>query len=184
MTTVFIGGSRRISRLNDQIRSKLAEIVDRKLQILIGDANGADRAVQAQLAEWRYSHVTICFVGSKPRNNEGDWPLLRVETPRGLKGFEFYSVKDKQMASQADCGLMLWDGESRGTLANVVNLVREDKPVAVYVSRQRKFMNARTTADVEKLGAGAVHGEPEASQSELPLGVPHKPTKRSRRRTA
>ena len=184
MKTVFIGGSRRISRLNDQIRSKLAEIVDRRLQMLIGDANGADRAVQAQLAEWHYSHVTIYFVGLKPRNNKGDWPLLRVETPKGVKGFEFYSMKDKQMAREADCGLMLWDGESRGTLANVINLVSEDKPVAVYVSKQRRFVNVRTPADVGRLAAGGTHDDPEALQSELPLGVPQKPKRKPRRRTA
>lgn len=111
MKKVFIGGSRRISKLNDQIRSKLAEIVDRELEILIGDANGADRAVQAQLAAWKYPRVSVYFVGPKPRNNVGCWPLLHVETPKGLKGFDFFSAKDKRMAREADCGLMLWDGE-------------------------------------------------------------------------
>jgi len=185
MKTVFIGGSRRISRLNDQIRSKLAEIIDRQLQILVGDANGADRAIQTQLAEWHYPHVTVYFVGSRPRNNEGAWPLLRVPTPKGLKGFDFYSVKDRQMAIEADCGMMLWDGESRGTLANVMNLVRDEKPVAVYISKQRRFVSARTPAEVDTLGIRSA--EPsiaEAMQSELPLGIPRKPARKHRRRTA
>lgn len=137
----------------DQIRSKLAEIVDRELEILIGDANGADRAVQAQLAAWKYPRVSVYFVGLRPRNNVGYWPRLHVETPKGLKGFDFFSAKDKRMAREADCGLMLWDGESRGTLANVMNLVGEEKPVAVYVSKQRRFMNARTPADIDTLNA-------------------------------
>lgn len=185
MKTVFIGGSRRMSRLNDRIRSKLAEIVDRQPQILVGDANGADRAVHAQLAEWNYSHVTIYFVAPKPRNNVGAWPLLRVSTPKGLKGFEFYSVKDKRMASEADCGLMLWDGESRGTLANVVNLVREDKPVAVYVSKLRRFVNAHTSADVDTLAVlSKAESTTDVVQSELPLSEPHKPVGKHRRRTA
>lgn len=48
-STVFIGGSRRISRLNDMIRERLDLIVNKKLQVLLGDANGADKAVQAYL---------------------------------------------------------------------------------------------------------------------------------------
>lgn len=151
MKKVFIGGSRRIPRLNAQIRAKLTEIVERKLHILIGDANGADRAVQAQLAEWGYPNVTIYFVGAKPRNNEGTWPVLIVPAPERAKGFAFYEAKDRQMARDADCGLMIWDGESRGTLSNVTNLVRGAKPVAVYVSKQRRFVNVRSIADLRAL---------------------------------
>jgi hypothetical protein len=36
------------------------------------------------------------------------------------------------MAAQATVGLMLWDGESRGTLLNVLRLVAQGKPVVVY----------------------------------------------------
>lgn len=184
MKKVFIGGSRRISKLNDQIRSKLAEIIGREFEILIGDANGADRAVQAQLAAWQYPRVTVYFVGVKPRNNVGRWPLLHVETPKGVKRFEFFSAKDKRMAREADCGLMLWDGESRGTLANVVNLVSEEKPVAVYVSKRRRFMNARTSADIDILNACGTPHESQVLQPGLQLEVSHKAARKRRRRTA
>jgi hypothetical protein len=38
------------------------------------------------------------------------------------------------MAETADYGLMLWDGKSKGTVNNVVNLSRDHKPVVVYVA--------------------------------------------------
>ena len=47
------------------------------------------------------------------------------------------------MAKEADYGLMLWDGRSRGTLTNVVHLVREGKPVVVYIARDRSFHTLR-----------------------------------------
>lgn len=186
MTTVFIGGSRRLARLNEQIRAKLAEIADRRLRILIGDANGADRAVQSQLAEWGYSNVTVYFVGSKPRNNEGGWPLLKVSAPSRSKGSEYYAAKDKAMAQEADCGLMIWDGESRGTLSNVRNLIREEKPVAVYVSKQRRFVNVLIASDLRSLGADAEDGTTKVGneQPELPLGIPMKTPRKRRHRTA
>ena len=49
MTAVFIGGSRRISRINVDVRARLDRIVENRLPILIGDANGADKAVRPEI---------------------------------------------------------------------------------------------------------------------------------------
>ena len=54
MTTVFIGGSRAVSRLNATIRERLDDLVDKKCQMFIGDANGADKAVQQYFAARDY----------------------------------------------------------------------------------------------------------------------------------
>ena len=42
---VFIGGSRKISRLNDSLRKRIEQMIQKNLQILLGAANGADKAV-------------------------------------------------------------------------------------------------------------------------------------------
>ena len=52
------------------------------------------------------------------------------------------------MAKAADYGLMLWDGESRGTLANIMTLVKEQKRVVVYISPAKSFYTLRDTADL------------------------------------
>lgn len=151
MKTVFLGGSRQISRLNDVIRRRLEEIVRRQMHVVVGDANGADRALQRQLAEWRYPAVTVYFVGKQPRNNEGGWPTREIATPSGLRGAEFYAVKDRQMTGDAEYGFMLWDAKSRGTLANIERLVEEKKPVAVYLGPARKVINVKSPAELEGL---------------------------------
>ena len=51
MKRVFIAGSRRLSRLPSEVRQRLDEMIRRGLSILVGDANGADKAVQAYFAE-------------------------------------------------------------------------------------------------------------------------------------
>lgn len=165
MIRVFLGGSRKVSRLNDTIRKRLEEIVCREMQVLVGDANGADRALQAQLADWGYPHVTVYYVGKAPRNNVGLWPTKWIETPRGAKGFDFYSTKDRAMAEDAECGLMLWDGNSRGTLANVESLANSGKPVAVYVSTSRRFKNVRSALDLRALTGDSVADPPLADRS-------------------
>jgi len=175
MKTVFLGGSRHISRLNDDIRRRLDEIVQKKMRVVVGDANGADGAMQRQLAEWRYPSVTVYYVGSHPRNNEGRWPTKQVSTPPKLRGAEFYAIKDRRMTEDAECGFMLWDGKSRGTLANVERLIEENKPVAVYVAPARKVVNVASRDDIGELrslaAAPSTRRAPrDSKQQELLLG--------------
>jgi hypothetical protein len=190
MKRVFLGGSRKVSRLNDGIRKRLEDIVRRELQVLVGDANGADKAMQRQLADWGYSQVLVYFVGSAPRNNEGGWATRHVPTPPGVRGFDFYSVKDRAMAESSECGLMLWDGESRGTLANVRALAEAGKPVAVYVAPERRFVNVLSMSDYAALAAredtDARSPVDSASreQTAFDLPLPHHPARRSRRNAA
>jgi len=188
MNHVFLGGSRKVSRLTDPIRERLQEIVQRKMHIIIGDANGADKAMQRQLAEWGYPNVVVYFVGLQPRNNEGDWPTYHVATPPRARGFDFYSVKDRVMAEAAECGFMLWDGESRGTLANVERLAEVSKPVAVYFSPGRRFINVLSSSDIGRLlSEKAFAPAPNNSTSgdlQTALELPERTHRRKQRRTA
>jgi hypothetical protein len=45
MSTVFIGGSRHITRLSDHVKERLNNIVGSGFLIIVGDAAGADKAV-------------------------------------------------------------------------------------------------------------------------------------------
>lgn len=42
MKMVFIGGSRRLSKINKDIRQRIDNIINNRYTILIGDANGID----------------------------------------------------------------------------------------------------------------------------------------------
>jgi hypothetical protein len=55
------------------------------------------------------------------------------------------------MAVEADYGLMLWDGESRGTLTSIVDLVRQGKPVLVYLAPDRSFLTLKEPEDLAQL---------------------------------
>ncbi len=55
------------------------------------------------------------------------------------------------MASEADVGLMLWDGQSAGTIVNVARMVAVNKPVVVYVSLRKDFSTIRSHSDLEAL---------------------------------
>lgn len=139
-TKIFIAGSRRLSRLNTDVKRRIDNIVDKGFTVIVGDANGVDKAVQQYLSSRNYTNVVVFCMEGGCRNNVGDWPIrtIRAADP-GRRDFAYYSTKDRALTEEADYGLMLWDGKSRGTLTNVVDLVRRGRPVVVYVAPAKEF---------------------------------------------
>jgi hypothetical protein len=151
-TKVFIAGSRRLSRLNHDVRRRLDTIVDKGFPVILGDANGVDKAVQQYLSSKSYRNVLVFCMDSGCRNNVGGWPtrtITAVDPQR--RDFEYYSAKDRAMSEAADYGLMLWDGRSRGTLTNIVHLVRKGKPVVVYVAPESSFYTLRQSSQLAEM---------------------------------
>lgn len=105
------------------------------------------------------------------RNNVGNWPTREVAAPRGAKGFDYYSLKDRAMAGAAEYGLMLWDGKSKGTVNNVVNLSRDHTPVVVYVEPTRQFRTIKSLRRSQRSSGPRRFGQRERIVSELHLKV-------------
>jgi hypothetical protein len=175
MTSVFIGGSRAVSRLNGTILSKLDELVGRQCLILVGDANGADKAVQQHLASRGYEHVLV-YCMDECRNNLGNWPTTNVTSPSSRRDFAYYAAKDKAMAQDAKCGIMLWDGKSKGTLNNIQELIRRGKKTLVYLAAERAFHKIVTerdlTALLERCDPNAVRRAQQTISAKLPAQLP------------
>jgi hypothetical protein len=137
--------------LNEDVKDRAANIVAEGLQVLVGDANGADKAIQKFLVEKDYSNVVVFFAGTVCRNNLGKWPTNPVRVNRSERDFRFYAAKDLAMSEAADYGFMIWDGESQGTVNNILNLLERGKRVVVYVSPQREFLTLKTSSDAGDL---------------------------------
>ena len=144
MSKVFIGGSRRILRLDEQVTRRIDRIVEKRLPVLVGDANGIDKAVQEYLRGKGYGLVEVFCSGESCRNNVGGWPVRAVPVSGKPRGFAFYATKDRAMAEEAAFGLMVWDSESVGTLMNVLRLVRRHKKVVVYVHPEGEFVELKS----------------------------------------
>ena len=149
--TVFVGGSRRISRLNDTIRSRADNIVHQKLKVVIGDANGADKAMQQHFAAKDYKNVVVYCMGKRCRNNLGSWPTRYIYAERNRKDFAYYATKDLEMAKEASGGFMIWDGKSKGTLNNIQNLMDMGKKTLVYFAPEKAFHKLSSQQDLEDL---------------------------------
>jgi hypothetical protein len=147
MTKVFIGGSRRVSRLNEEVWRRLDKIIEQGFPVVVGDANGADKAVQKYLHSRGYDRVEVFCTNGECRNNIGNWPMRAVAAPKGWKGFRFYAAKDQSMAEEASVGLMIWDERSIGTLTNMFRLVSQHKKVVVYTTSSRQFSTLTDESD-------------------------------------
>jgi adenine-specific DNA-methyltransferase len=181
VTRVFIGGSRHITRLEDDVRRRLDRIVEKGLPVVIGDANGADKAVQRYLREQKFERVEVYCADESPRNNAGGWPVRVIRPGHARRDFDYYATKDRAMAAAATVGLMVWDGQSRGTLMNVLRLADRNKPVVVYVQPRKGFVDVRTRSDISALLAEldretARRLQADAAAEGLGQGVADQPT--------
>jgi hypothetical protein len=133
--------------MNVELSRRLDNIIQKEMRILVGDANGFDRAAQSYLAEQGYRAVRVYCTSGICRNNIGDWPIQAVEYEGHDRGLEFYTAKDDAMLSDADYGLFAWDGKSKGTLRNICKMAERGRPSAVYISRKKKFVITRNAQD-------------------------------------
>jgi hypothetical protein len=124
------------------------------------------------------------FSAGSGRNNIGGWPQRKVHLDRPRRDFAYYAAKDVAMAQAAKCGVMLWDGRSKGTLHNILNLIRAGKKTLVYFAPDKSLFKLQGEADLRALlarcdprdieraehGLAALH--PHALQDRLPLPSP------------
>ncbi|RPI78090.1 MAG: hypothetical protein EHM45_06720 [Desulfobacteraceae bacterium] len=153
MIKIFIGGSRNISKLNTDIKDRIDNIMQKEYTIFVGDADGVDKCVQEYLFENNYGNVRIFCMSNGCRNNIGHWEINQIHSNGAgkKKDFHYFAIKDLEMAREADYGFMIWDGKSKGTLNNVLNLLNDNKKALVYFSSSKEFFNLASFGDCEKL---------------------------------
>ena len=153
MSKILFGGSRSVSRVGAQVQAEVNKILTRGHEVIIGDANGADLALQTLLADRGYGNVTVYCSGDVCRNNLGNWKITAVPTGRKRLDFDHYAQKDARMADQADYGLFIWNGKSRGTLNTIRMLLERGRPARVYLSPRQRFVTLKTERDLEGIMA-------------------------------
>jgi len=137
---VFIAGPRAVSKLNKAVEERLFNIYNNNFTVLVGDANGVDKTIQNYFNNLNYKNVIVFASEGKARNNLGYWKIENVSVSEKLKGFDYYAQKDVEMAKNADYGFMIWNGKSKGTLNNIINLILENKKVLIYFLPENKFV--------------------------------------------
>lgn len=133
---------------------RIASVLANGHAVVVGDADGADAAVQRRLRDAGASAVTVFCSAGRCRANLGVWPLREFSPPPGARGFQVHAAKDRGMALAADFGLMVWDGRSFGTLLNVLRLCRAGKPCVVIEASPPRTRTFRSMADWDAILQG------------------------------
>jgi hypothetical protein len=55
------------------------------------------------------------------------------------------------MAEEADCGLMVWDTKSTGTLSNVIELLKRKKNSVVFINKNKEFVIVKSPEHLDTL---------------------------------
>lgn len=151
MTTVFIAGSISINHLHKNVQERIGKIVCSGLDVVVGDADGADTSIQKCLRDYKAVKVTVYCTGNVPRNNVADWPVHNVYSKAKAGSRAYFTAKDLEMARKSDYGLMIWDCKSTGTLSNVIELLREKKKSVVFVNKSSDFVNVSSKSGLGHL---------------------------------
>jgi hypothetical protein len=136
---VALAGSIKLSVLPQEVIEQLNHWIESDCNFLVGDAPGADTAFQAYLLQADYKSVKIYTSTDEIRTNSGCWDSEIIDSGLKSNGHARHSAKDRHMTQLAESGLMLWDGQSVGTLANIIDLLRQGKDCFVYVTTENSF---------------------------------------------
>ncbi|MDQ9948646.1 MULTISPECIES: hypothetical protein [Acinetobacter] len=139
MKKIFIAGSISIKNLDESVTKRIDKMMHQGYEIILGDADGIDKAVQNYLSIQEYRNVIVYHSGMKVRNNLGNWPTKSIATKYRSGTRDFFTAKDIALANDADIGVMLWDKKSTGTLKNIIELIKQHKKVTVFLQQEKKF---------------------------------------------
>lgn len=151
MCKVFISGSMRIKKLDENILKRINNIIHSQYEIIVGDASGVDSSIQQHLLNNEFNMVRVYCSGARARNNLGSWKTKNIYSNEKAGTRAFFTAKDLEMAKDCDYGFMIWDTKSTGTLSNAIELLKKEKTSLVYVNKERKFITVKNVTDLEEL---------------------------------
>ena len=148
---VVLGGSRKLAYMPEEVMSRLETFMEKNAEFLVGDAPGIDSKFQEILKNSGYKKVTVLSSADQVRNNLGNWVTRLIDSGLKSKSAARHTAKDRVMTSEAETGVMIWDKESAGTLANVIDLVNSGKSCLMYIAGDNELIEIDNQSTLEAL---------------------------------
>lgn len=116
---VVISGSRSLTTLPDEAKAKIDAFIARGVNFNVGDAYGIDLLVQQYLVSKGVKNVRVWYSTTKGlRNCIGGYQLEPVNGN--------YIVRDTKMHQACSESLVIWDGQSKGSKANIGRVAKTE----------------------------------------------------------
>lgn len=158
---VFICGSISIKKIPPEAEKIIDNIIAKRYEILVGDADGIDCQTQEYCKDKKYFKLTIYFVGDKARKIATS-EFMAKQIKKDSNKIEYVQnsnkkqsererqwIKDKAMMDDCDYGLIIWDGESKGSYKNLLYMIDSKKKFYLYIDG-KKIQN-KTKENIEKI---------------------------------
>jgi len=148
---VFISGSISIKKLPQEVKNSIDKIIEQKFEILVGDADGIDTLVQNYCLSLNYFNVTTYSISTFPRYKASDnFKIKYIEVPNNIqRERERQQEKDKAMTLDSEFTFTIWDGKSKGSYANILRGLENNKKIKVYLNDKNLFLNKITKDKIE-----------------------------------
>ncbi len=124
-TTLLLMGSKAFNapHLPDEITQRLNTAMKQHLQILVGEAPGANHAFQDFLSAHNYRNVTVGHARSI-RYNAGNWETQQYG--------DNVREREKNMIAICDVAIIIWVNRSSVIATNLERLKEQNKPTFLY----------------------------------------------------
>jgi len=140
--TVFISGSISIKKLPQEVISSIKKIIENKIHILVGDADGIDTLVQNFCLQENYTNLTVYSISAMPRYKASEafnfkhiFPDESIKKERARQ-----QEKDKAMTLDSEFTFVIWDGKSKGSYANLLRALENNKKIKAYNNLTKSFL--------------------------------------------
>jgi len=141
--SVFISGSIAIKTLPTQVKNSVLKIMDQNMTILVGDASGIDTLIQDLCDTQNYTNLIVYTITPLPRylsTKSSSFKYIFVDSDI-KKERERQTYKDKAMSEDSTFSLVIWDGYSKGSYANIRRAFEQNKKVKVFYSEINDFIS-------------------------------------------
>lgn len=151
VNSVFISGSIAIKKLPSQVRESIQTMIDKQMTILVGDAPGIDTLVQDLCNKQEYTNVIVYTITSSPRYKANqDFQEKSIFVNQEIKKErERQTYKDKAMSEDSTFSLVIWDGSSKGSYANILRALESHKKVKVYYQDINDYLPSEKITPIE-----------------------------------
>jgi hypothetical protein len=132
--SVFISGSISIKELPLEVSDSIKTIIKKKMTILVGDAPGIDSLIQDLCNSENYFNIIVYTITSTPRYKaNSNFQEKTISVSQEIKSQrERQTYKDRAMSEDSIFSLVVWDGKSKGSYANIKRALDSKKGVKVY----------------------------------------------------
>jgi hypothetical protein len=143
--SVFISGSISIKRLPIQVINSIKKMIDKNMTILVGDAPGIDSLVQDVCYKENYLNVIVYTITSTPRYKANqNFQEKNIFVSSKIKSQRVrQTYKDKAMSEESSFSLVVWDGSSKGSYANIIRALEQKKGVKVYYQDIEEYIETK-----------------------------------------